>query len=562
MSNELTGAKVLAKMLHDYGVTDIFHVPAVLRTTMAELETISNIRRIHAHGEASAAYMADGYARASGRPGVCAAQIIGALNLAAGLRDAWLAKSPVIALTGGRDQATKFRKAYQEVDDIPAFEPVTKLNATVDSANRFPDMLNQAFRVAVSGSPGPVHLQFKGNEGQVDQESFDETIPTSIDESVSSVPPYRPKPDIAQIKKAMDIINNASKPILVVGGGVRWSKAGDLIDEISKKLKIPVATSLNGKDVINSTNPLNVGVVGTYSRGSANKSVLAADLAIFVGTDLGGMVTNFWTIPKIGIKAIHIDIDPEVLGRNYPLEVGIMADAKMALTEMMKFADETMVEKRISWVEEVQSYCRDWYDEFRPLLQSDNIPIRPERVCHDLSLNLPDNSFVVVDTGHGGMWMGGMFDLKSAGQSYIRSAGHLGWAFPASLGVKCAVPDRPVICFTGDAGFWYHIAEVETAVRWGINAVIVVNNNGAGNQSKRGFDRVYGGTQTDKAREMWTFNNVNFAQIAKHMGAESIRVENPKDFTPALQKAIALNKCVILDVVTDVDALAPLAYTE
>ncbi len=562
MSNELTGAKVLAKMLHDYGVTDIFHVPAVLRTTMAELETISNIRRIHAHGEASAAYMADGYARASGRPGVCAAQIIGALNLAAGLRDAWLAKSPVIALTGGRDQATKFRKAYQEVDDIPAFEPVTKLNATVDSANRFPDMLNQAFRVAVSGSPGPVHLQFKGNEGQVDQESFDETIPTSIDESVSSVPPYRPKPDIAQIKKAMDIINNASKPILVVGGGVRWSKAGDLIDEISKKLKIPVATSLNGKDVINSTNPLNVGVVGTYSRGSANKSVLAADLAIFVGTDLGGMVTNFWTIPKIGIKAIHIDIDPEVLGRNYPLEVGIMADAKMALTEMIKFADETMVEKRISWVEEVQSYCRDWYDEFRPLLQSDNIPIRPERVCHDLSLNLPDNSFVVVDTGHGGMWMGGMFDLKSAGQSYIRSAGHLGWAFPASLGVKCAAPDRPVICFTGDAGFWYHIAEVETAVRWGINAVIVVNNNGAGNQSKRGFDRVYGGTQTDKAREMWTFNNVNFAQIAKHMGAESIRVENPKDFTPALQKAIALNKCVILDVVTDVDALAPLAYTE
>ena len=562
MSNELTGAKVLAKMLHDYGVTDIFHVPAVLRTTMAELETISNIRRIHAHGEASAAYMADGYARASGRPGVCAAQIIGALNLAAGLRDAWLAKSPVIALTGGRDQATKFRKAYQEVDDIPAFEPVTKLNATVDSANRFPDMLNQAFRVAVSGSPGPVHLQFKGNEGQVDQESFDETIPTSIDESVSSVPPYRPKPDMAQIKKAMDIINNASKPILVVGGGVRWSKAGDLIDEISKKLKIPVATSLNGKDVINSTNPLNVGVVGTYSRGSANKSVLAADLAIFIGTDLGGMVTNFWTIPKIGIKAIHIDIDPEVLGRNYPLEVGIMADAKMALTEMIKFADETMVEKRISWVEEVQSYCRDWYDEFRPLLQSDNIPIRPERVCHDLSLNLPDNSFVVVDTGHGGMWMGGMFDLKSAGQSYIRSAGHLGWAFPASLGVKCAAPDRPVICFTGDAGFWYHIAEVETAVRWGINAVIVVNNNGAGNQSKRGFDRVYGGTQTDKAREMWTFNNVNFAQIAKHMGAESIRVENPKDFTPAVQKAIALNKCVILDVVTDVDALAPLAYTE
>jgi len=561
MSNELTGAKVLAKMLVDYGVTDIFHVPAVLRTTMAELEVISNVRRIHAHGEASAAYMADGYARASGRPGVCAAQIIGALNLAAGLRDAWLAKSPVVALTGGRDQATKFRKAYQEVDDLPAFEPVTKLNATVDSANRFPDMLNQAFRVSVSGCPGPVHLQFKGNEGQVDQEQFDEQIPREIHENAISVPPYRPSPDLSSIKKAMDIINNAKKPIFVIGGGVRWSQAGSLVDEISKKLKIPVATSLNGKDVIDANNPLNVGVVGTYSRGSANKSVLAADLVIFIGTDLGGMITNFWTIPKIGTRAIHIDIDPEVLGRNYPLLVGIQSDAKNALQEMLNYADDNSAEKRLDWVNEIQGYCQEWYDEFRPLLTSDSIPIRPERICHDLSLNLPDNSFVVVDTGHGGMWMGGMFDLKSSDQNYIRSAGHLGWAFPASLGVKCAVPDRPVICFTGDAGFWYHIAEIETAVRWNINSVIVVNNNGAGNQSKRGFDRVYGGSQTQKAREKWTFNNVNFAEIAKQMGAVGIRVEDPKDFKPALEKAILLNKCVILDVVTDVDALAPLAYT-
>ena len=505
--------------------------------------------------------MADGYARASGKPGVCAAQIIGALNLAAGLRDAWLAKSPVVALTGGRDQATKFRKAYQEVDDLPAFEPVTKFNATVDSANRFPDMLNQAFRVSVSGCPGPVHLQFKGNEGQVDQEKFDEQIPRDIHENAISVPPYRPSPDLSSIKKAMDIINNSNKPIFVVGGGVRWSQAGSLIDEISKKLKIPVATSLNGKDVIDANNPLNVGVVGTYSRGSANKSVLAADLVIFIGTDLGGMITNFWTIPKIGTKAIHIDIDPEVLGRNYPLEVGVQSDAKNALLEMLKFADDNSAEKRLAWVNEIQSYCQEWYDEFRPLLTSDAVPIRPERICHDLSLNLPDDAFVVVDTGHGGMWMGGMFDLKSSNQNYIRSAGHLGWAFPASLGVKCAVPERPVVCFTGDAGFWYHIAEIETAVRWNINSVIVVNNNGAGNQSKRGFDRVYGGSQTQKAREMWTFNNVNFAEIAKHMGAVGIRVEDPKDFKPALEKAISLNKCVILDVVTDVDALAPLAYT-
>jgi acetolactate synthase-1/2/3 large subunit len=152
-----------------------------------------------------------------------------------------------------------------------------------------------------------------------------------------------------------------------------------------------------------------------------------------------------------------------------------------------------------------------------------------------------------------------MYDLTSPRQSYIRSAGHLGWAFPAGLGAKCARPDRPVITFTGDAGLWYHIAEIETAARWGINAVTLVNNNASGNQSKRGFDRVYGGTQTEQARELWTFSKVNFARIAEDMGALGIRVEKPGDIGPALHQALAAKRPVILDVVTDMDALAPLA---
>src|ERR1700690_605755 len=169
-NRRMTGAECLADMLAGYGVTHVFMVPAVLRRTFAEMERRTKIARVHCHGEKAAAYMADGYARASGRPGVCMAQVIGALNLAAGLRDAALAHSPVIAFTGGRDSKTKFRKVYQEVDDVPAFEPVTKFNATIDDVARFPDMVRQAFRVATSGTPGPVHLQFRGNEGQVDGE--------------------------------------------------------------------------------------------------------------------------------------------------------------------------------------------------------------------------------------------------------------------------------------------------------------------------------------------------------------------------------------------------------
>src|SRR6201993_3792856 len=192
-NRKMTGAECLAEMLKGYGVTHLFMVPAVLRRTFAELERRSHIARIHTHGEKSAAYMADGYARATGKPGICMAQVIGALNLAAGLRDAWLAHSPVIAFTGGREPKSKFRKVYQELDDVPAFEPVTKWNATVDAVERFPDMVRQAFRVATSGAPGPVHLQFRGNEGQTDQEEAD--IAPIVEEQFARVPPYRPSPD-------------------------------------------------------------------------------------------------------------------------------------------------------------------------------------------------------------------------------------------------------------------------------------------------------------------------------------------------------------------------------
>ena len=204
---KMTGAQVMAEMLKGYGVTHTFLVPAVLRRSMAEMEERTNIARIQTHGEKSAAYMADGYARAGKKPGVCMAQVIGAMNLAAGLRDAYLAKSPVLAFTGGRVPETKFRKVYQEVDDVPAFEQVTKFNATVDDVSRFPDMIRQAFRVATSGCPGPVHLQFAGNEGQLDiGEAEMEVI---IEEDFKELPPYRPEPEPARVKKAVELLEKA-----------------------------------------------------------------------------------------------------------------------------------------------------------------------------------------------------------------------------------------------------------------------------------------------------------------------------------------------------------------
>jgi acetolactate synthase I/II/III large subunit len=559
-NRRMTGAQCLADMLKGYGVSHVFHVPAVLRTTYAEMERReTGIKRLHVHGEKAAAYMADGYARASGKPGICMAQVIGALNLAAGLRDAWLAHSPVIAMTGGREPKTKFRQVYQEVDDVPAFEPVTKFNATIDDVARFPDMVRQAFRVATSGTPGPVHLQFRGNEGQIDADEAE--MEPLVEAQFARVPAFRPAPDEASMRAALKCLQDAARPVIVAGGGVRASGAQAELVALAQALQIPVATSLNGKDSIPGNHPLSVGVVGTYSRESANRVVNSADLVCFIGTETGGMTTHFWAVPKIGTPTVQINIDPEAIGRNYPFEAAVNGDAKVTLAAMNKMADGSSADRRKPWIAEAQKICREWRSKYKSALESDAVPIRPERLCHELTQHVPDDAIVIVDTGHAGMWMGGLFDLKSPRQSYMRSAGHLGWAFPAGLGAKCACPDRPVVTFTGDAGFWYHIAEVETAARWNIPAVTVVNNNGGGNQSKRGFDRVYGGKQTDKARELWTFSKLNFARLAEDMGALGIRVENASAFPAALAQALASGRPAVIDVVTDIEALAPVAVT-
>src|SRR5512145_1748712 len=306
------------------------------------------------------------------------------------MRDAWLAHSPVIALTGGRDPKTKFRKVYQEIDDVPAFEPVTKFNATIDDVARFPDMVRQAFRAATTGTPGPVHLQFRGNEGQVDQDEAE--MEPLCEPQFARVPPFRPAPDEASVRAALAALQAAERPVIVAGGGVRASAAQAELVALAEALQIPVATSLNGKDSIPGTHRLSVGVVGTYSRESANRVVNRADLVCFIGTETGGMTTHFWAVPPIGTPAVQIDIDPEALGRNYPLQAGVNGDAGTVLARMRELADAGTAKKRKAWTERASAIRDEWYEKYRPLLTSDAVPMRPERICAELSKNLPDNA--------------------------------------------------------------------------------------------------------------------------------------------------------------------------
>ncbi|HZS02647.1 MAG TPA: thiamine pyrophosphate-binding protein [Chloroflexota bacterium] len=547
----MTGDQFFAQAMKGYGVTHLFFVPTIMLPSMAAMEDL-DIRRVVTHGEKAAAYMADGYARASHRPGFCLAQAIGAANLAAGLRDAKMAGSPVIAITGGPEPDSRYRHVYQEIEDFPMFDPVTKFNAQIDRVDRLPDLLRQAFRVATSGAPGPVHLRVTGRHGNVLEEEAD--LDLVIEEQFAQYPAFRPEPEPERVRQAARVLREARRPIIVAGGGVAASGAAAEVVALAEKLSIPVATSMNGKGTIPDDHPLAVGVVGVYSRRCANQAVAEADLVFFIGSPAGSHVTNNWKIPPAGTRVMQLDIEPTELGRGYPLAVGLLGDAKVTLRRLIEAVEP--VPAPTEWAGRVQGLVNDWRAEVAAQKRADDVPIRPERICQEITEWLPANGVVVSDTGHSGMWTGTMFDVTKPGQRYLRCAGSLGWAFPASLGVKCALPDQPVVCFCGDGGFYYHLAELETAARYGINAIIVVNNNHALNQEQRLFNAAYGGQMRGRADEMWVFRETNFAQVAEAMGCLGIRVERPGDLRGALERAAAANRPAVIDVASDITAMA------
>jgi acetolactate synthase-1/2/3 large subunit len=331
------------------------------------------------------------------------------------------------------------------------------------------------------------------------------------------------------------------------------SEAQREVVKLAEILSIPVATSLNAKGTIPEDHPLCIGVVGSYSRWCTNRLVAEADLVLFIGSHTGSQVTNEWRIPPAGTPVIQIDIDPGELGRNYPAEVALLGDVKVTVRRLLEAVEPK--QQTTEWLQHVHRLVGEWRTETEPLLNSDAVPIRPERICQELTGFLPSDALLVSCTGHSGIWTGTMVELRKAGQSFIRAAGSLGWAFPAAMGAKCGQPQRPVICFTGDGGLWYHIEELETAVRHGINTVTVVNNNRSLNQVGPAY------ADTPGTDELWQFSDINFAEIARTMGAFGVQVRQPGELRTALEQALESDRPALIDVVSDIGGIAPRAWT-
>jgi acetolactate synthase-1/2/3 large subunit len=555
---KVTGGRYIAEFLQAYGVRAFFFVPAILSRALSEMDDMP-IKRVLAHTENAAVYMADGYARAACRPGVVAGQAVGSGNIAGGLREAKLAHSPVIAFTGGRRAKQKYKHAYQELDDFPLFDVVCKRSFQVDAVERLPDLLRQAFRAATSSSPGPVNLQLAGKQGEIEDDSAE--LELVVEQSFTSVPALRPTASRENLAEAALHINRALRPLIVMGGGARWSQAGPAVLKFAEANSIPIATSLSAFALTPENHRLYFGVPGTYSRASTNQILHLADLIIFVGSQTGGQVTHFWSVPPPGSTVIQIGIEPEDLGRNYPNVVSLWGDAQATVEALgQAIGPLTKSFERERWVEEVQNATREWRKTAEVYRASDSSPMRPERILREIAKGLPSETIFVCDTGHAGMWCSQQLWVDHTDWTFLRSAGSLGWAFPAAIGAKCAFPEKPVVCFTGDGGLWYHIQELETAVRCRIPTVTCVNNNDSLNQELPIFERVYGDRPEPKHRELWNFSKVNFAEIAKSMGANGIRIDKASELSSALERALSSNLPTVLDMHSDIDAFAPVAW--
>jgi len=538
----------IAEMLAAYGVSHFFFVPVVLPETVKRMPG-RGILPVMTHGEKAAAYMADGYARISRKVGVCGAQAIGSTNLAAGLRDAYMARTPVIALSGVPSAQTAYRNLYQDVDDHGAFAAVTKWHATVPGPARFPDLLRQAFRSATSGVSRPVHLALAGRTGNMG-DSVAEGV-TRAEPRYSTAPADRPLAAASSVAAAVQLLAAARRPVMLAGNGVARSGAAPELVALAEQLRIPVVMSLNGMATIGIDHPLYGGVVGEYGADSANRILLRADVVLVAGSSLGSMTTRTWSLIPEGAQLIQVDVDGAEIGRNFECAVPVVGDAGAVIGQLAAAASS---QASADWIAEVADIKTAWRDEVHGGETSGAVPIRPERLFRMVGEEMADDAVVVGDTGHVGAWSARHLRL-SGGQAIVRAAGSLGWGLPAALGVKCAVPGREVICVTGDGGFFYHIAELETARRYGLNVIVVVNNNTSLNQEQFLWDT----SAADQARN-WRFHDTDLVQIARGFGCHGARVDDPADFSAALDKARASGLPAVLDVRTDSAIASPQSF--
>ena len=479
----------------------------------------AGIRIINCRSEAGAVYMADGYARVSGKPGFVYGQRgPGVSNVAGAMADPLWASSPVVSLTSSIAMSSRDRFEYQDLDGLPMHDAVTHWNKTVSVPERTAAMVRAAIRVATGPAPGPVHLEIPADMFACqagDDANYGE-------EGLGRVNGRRIPPPAGAMARVIDRLLAAERPIIVAGKGVVISEAWESLRGLAEALNIPVVTSLGGKGAISESWDLAVGVMGRNSRKVANDTVREADAVLAIGTRLGGLASHRWTLP-FGEKALmQIDSNAAILGHNYPAEITVLADARLALEAgLADIEARGLRRERTPWANKVAEDIAVWRGHAAKLAEEKpDDGIHPAEVLARLREVMAPGDIIGADTGAHGAWVGALFPVE-AGKTMVRANGSLGWVFPGALGAAMASPDRRTVAISGDGGMLYHIAELETALRLEIPIVVVVLNNASLASEYHTQVRRWNGRYIP---DVIDYRDVDFAAVARAFGAHGVRV--------------------------------------
>ncbi|MEX0729398.1 MAG: thiamine pyrophosphate-binding protein [Aquisalimonadaceae bacterium] len=545
---KLSGGRAAVEALRANGVDTVFGLIGSATMEMFDaLYDAEDIRFIGVRDERSGTHMADGYARASGRAGVILAgqNGPGATNLVTGIAQARAAYSPVIALAGSLASGHVYRDAFQEVDQQQLFTPITKKTWTVNSAARVPEMMNEAFRQALSPRRGPVLLNLP-RDVLAGEAEFDAIRGAGVDSGQTAI---RGNPQ--QIEKAAELLGSAARPLIIAGGGIKNTGEYRAVVELAEALGVPVATSPGHGDALPFDHPLNAGQVGPRGNVVASRLAREADVILALGTRLG-FNTTFYSYDNINRDAaiIQVEIEPTAIGRFFPVAVGIWGDAGSVARDIQDAARD-MKPRGEAWLDAYVSERKQFLAKQDETTTDQQVPIRPETLFKVLRAAAPRDAMFTMDAG--------TLCLQATDKlSYWQPPslftpldfGLVGFSFACGLGVKLACPDRTVISLMGDGGFAMTMAELATAVEYNINTVTVVMNNQCWGAEKA-YQRDFFGERYIGA----DLQNPPYDRVAELFGARGFRVEQPKDLEPTLAEAIACGKPAVIDVQMDPAAL-------
>jgi acetolactate synthase-1/2/3 large subunit len=552
----LTGAEAVVEMLRAHGVEVIFGLcgdtSLPLYDALARLP--HGMRHVLARDERHAAYMADGYARVTGKVGVCEGPSGGgATYLLPGLVEANESSVPVLGINTDISVSSRGRFTLTELDQRALMKPLTKWNAVLDRSADIPHVFRAAFNAMTTGRPGAAHiaLPFDVQNGPVDRADV------WGDPSLGQYPSRRIAPDPFHIELAAKLLRAANKPLFICGGGVVIAGAEGELQELAEKLSAPVATTISGQGSISEEHPLAVGVVGSNGGTPETRSIVdQADLVVFVGCRAGSVTTERWRHPVPGnVKVIHLDVDAPTIGTNYPVDVPLVADAKLALAALNEALDSV---RRPLDAAAVARAKAEKFAQFNALAVSNDAPIKPERVVAELSKALDADAIVVADPGTPCPYLSAYYPVRRTGRTLFsnRAHGALGYSMAAAVGAHYGRPEVKTVAVMGDGSFGMCAGELETLVRYQLPITLVVIRNAVYGWIKAGQKTGYGQRYFSV-----DFGVTEHARVAEAYGVKSWMVEDPQKLAGVLKEAVGFGGPTLVDIVCQPlhEAMAPVS---